>query len=69
MKKVIALSTLMTASFGALATAEDPVDTAVQAGVSTITGGIPQIAAVGGALIGLAAVAVVIKWVKASFFG
>ncbi|MDR9499802.1 MAG: hypothetical protein RI556_11550 [Hydrogenovibrio sp.] len=43
---------------------------AVNAGVDMITGdGTSAIAAVGAAMIGLAVLAVVIKWVKASFFG
>ncbi|WP_157753487.1 major capsid protein [Thiomicrorhabdus chilensis] len=43
---------------------------AVNSGVGMITGdGMTAIASVGAAMIGLAVLAVVIKWVKASFFG
>lgn len=42
----------------------------VSAAVGTLTSeGIPAIVAIGGAMLGLAAIAVVFKWAKASFFG
>ena len=48
---------------------DEAVTNAVTAGASTIGEGVGQIAAVGGAILGLAGTAVVIKWVKAAFFG
>ena len=70
--KIISLSTLLTGavvSSAAFAETNAAVAAAATSGAGTLTDGIAQIAAVGAAMMGLAATAVVIKWVKASFFG
>lgn len=69
-KIVLTVVALGAASTSPAFAALDPAVTgAVTAGAATITEGIGQIAAVGGAILGLAGTAVVIKWVKAAFFG
>ena len=71
MKKSTLLKTVVLGAAVSAAPAfalDEAVTTAVTAGAATIGEGVGQIAAVGGDL-GLAGTAVVIKWVKAAFFG
>lgn len=72
MKKSTLLKTVVLGAAVSAAPAfalDEAVTTAVTAGAATIGEGVGQIAAVGGAILGLAGTAVVIKWVKAAFFG
>lgn len=72
MKKTTLVKTIAFTAAVAAAPAfalDDAVTGAVTAGAATINEGVGQIATVGAAILGLAGTAVVIKWVKAAFFG
>lgn len=72
MKKTTLIKTIAFTAAVAAAPAfalDDAVTGAVTAGAATISEGVGQIATVGAAILGLAGTAVVIKWVKAAFFG
>lgn len=61
------ISTLLLIAFS-IATAQAAIDVSA-ATTSITTDGIAAITAIGGALIGLAGVAVVFKWAKGAIFG